>query len=559
MNWRFRLVLLLFIVCLLAILARLFYWQTARAEELVNLGEDQYGYRMKLTPTRGEIRTADGFAIAANSLSYLVYANPKEIKNKDQTAQLLSPLLQTDSATISALLSIDKFWVALKNQVTPDKKAAIEKLQIPGVGFEEQELRYYPEASTAAKLLGFVGKDDQGNQQGYSGLEGYYDKQLRGKEGYVSQIHDAFGNPIIAQMNTQESAIDGRDLNLYLDRTIQFMLEKELKDGLEKYGADSDMAAVIDPKTGGILAMAAYPSYDPAHYADYTDDLYRNPFISDTYEPGSTFKPLIMAGALDSGLITPDTHCPKCSGPVSVGGYDIHTWDDKYRPNETMTKILEQSDNVGMVYISELLGHQRELSYINQFGIGQMTGIDLQGEVAPNLRPQNQWYPIDYATASFGQGISVTPIELLSAFTAIANNGKRMEPHVVKSVETPEGETIQIPPKVVDQPISEKTAKVMTEMMVDAVDNGESKWTKLDGYRIAGKTGTAQIPIAGHYDPNKTIASFIGFGPAENPRFLMLVIVDKPTTSIYGAETAAPIFFDIAKDILNYYGIPPTE
>src|SRR5581483_9552933 len=265
-------------------------------------------------------------------------------------------------------------------------------------------------------------------------------------------------------------------------------------------------------------------------------------------EPGSTFKSLIMAAALDAGVVKPDTKCPICEGPVSIGGYDIRTWDNNYFKDTNMVDVIQHSDNTGMVYVAEKLGLDRVLSYFNSFGIGKATGIDLQGEVSSYVKPRENWYPIDLATAGFGQGISVTPIELLDSFAAIANGGKRMEPHIVTQIQTPEGDTVAVMPKVLDSPISEKTSKVMTEILVNAVEKGEAKWTKLPGYRVAGKTGTAQIPIAGHYDPNKTIASFIGFAPADNPKFAMVVIIDRPTTSIYGAETAAPIFFDIAKD-----------
>jgi len=315
----------------------------------------------------------------------------------------------------------------------------------------------------------------------------------------------------------------------------------------------------MNPKSGAILAISAFPTFDPGTYKDYTDDLYRNPFISDTYEPGSTFKPLIMASAIDAGIVKPDTKCPICAGPVEIGGYEIRTWNNKYNANETMTDVIKHSDNTGMVYVGKSLGLNRMVSYLDKFGIGEMTGIDLQGEVLPNVRAKEDWYPIDLATASFGQGIVLTPIQLLTAFSAIANDGKRMEPHVVAKIQTSDGETVEIQPKILSNPISERASKIITEMMVNAVDNGEAKFAKPKGYRIAGKTGTAQIPVAGHYDANKTIASFIGFAPADDPKFLMLVIIDRPTTSIYGAETAAPIFFQVAKNILTYYGIPPTN
>ena len=212
-----------------------------------------------------------------------------------------------------------------------------------------------------------------------------------------------------------------------------------------------------------------------------------------------------------------------------------------------------------MVYVAQRLGLKRMLQYIDSYGIGQMTGIDLQGEMSPSIRPPEDWGDIELATASFGQGISVTPIELLTAFASLANDGKRMEPHVVAKVETPDGQTIPIRPKVVAQTVSPRTTKVMREILVNAVNNGEAKFAAPKGYRIAGKTGTAQIPIEGHYDPTKTIASFIGYAPADDPKFVMLIVYDRPSTSIYGAETAAPTFFSIAKKLLTYYGIPPTE
>ncbi len=432
-------------------------------------------------------------------------------------------------------------------------------LNINGIGFNNEPDRYYPEASMAAHLVGFTGKDKNGNPQGYFGLEGYYDRQLSGKSGFTIQVRDAWGNPIASKMKGSSSIIDGRSLILHTDRVIQFILEQELKAGIARYGAESGMIGIINPKTGGILGLGAFPSFDPRHYQDYTDKLYKNPFISDTYEPGSTFKSIIMSSAIDAGVISSDTICAICNGPVEIDGFTIRTWNNKYHPGSTMTETIQYSDNIGMVFAGRKLGLDRMLEYLKIFGFDSATGIDLQGETAPNLRPRNDWYKIDLATAAFGQGITVTPIGLLSAFAAIANEGIRMEPHVVESVETPSGENIKINPKVLSRPISVKTAKIMTEILVNAVDNGEAKWAKPKGYRIAGKTGTAQIALGGHYDANKTIASFIGFAPADDPKFVMLVILNKPTTSIYGSETAAPIFFNIARKLFTYYNIPPTE
>lgn len=558
-DWRYRFVLLFFSVLLLFVSVRLFYWQVVRAQELALLGQSQYGQNVKLLPKRGEVRTSDGFPLASNKVSYLVFANPKEILEKDKTSRLLSPILKKEVASISALLDMNRYWVALGSKVSSVDKDEIEKLNLPGIGFDDQSIRFYPEASIGAKLLGFVGKNELGDDVGQFGLEGYYDRQLRGKEGVAKQIHDALGRPILAKLNNTSGEIDGRDLILHVDRVLQFILEDELKTGVEQYGAVGGMAAMMDPKTGGILAMATFPSFDPEKYYEHSSEQFKNGFITDTYEPGSTFKPLIMAAAINEGVVKPDTVCPNCSGPVEIGGYEIKTWNDTYRQNLNMIEAIQYSDNTGMVFAGQKLGLDRMLEYFDRFGLGEATGIDLQGEVTPTIRPRSNWYPIDLATASFGQGISVTPIELLSAFASLANNGIRMEPHVVASVETPEGEVIAIPPKVVQRTVSEKTTKIMTEILVNAVEKGEAKWAKPEGYRIAGKTGTAQIPVEGHYDPNQTIPSFIGFAPADNPKFVMLVVLDRPTKSIYGSETAAPIFFRIARKALTYYNIAPTQ
>lgn len=559
MIGRIRFVLGLLIFCFCLIIIRLFYWQVVRAEELTAFGRAQYGASITLSQTRGEIKTSDGFPIATNKLSYLLFANPKEVKDKKQLANFLYENLSVDFASSSALLSSDKLWVPLKSKVDISTKEILEQKKLPGVGFEQQADRLYPEASLAASLIGFVGKDDLGEDKGYFGLEGFYDRQLKGRPGVAVQIHDALGRPILSQLNERSGAINGRSLITSIDRTVQFIAEKKLKEGIDRYGALGGMVGIIDPRTGSVIAMAAVPNFDPQKYWIYPDYLYKNPFVSNTFEPGSTFKSLIMSIALDSNVVTPQTRCPICSGPISIGGFEIKTWDGKYHKDPTMVEVIQRSDNTGMAFVGRSIGLARMLTYLDKFGIGKLTGIDVQGEVAPAIKEEDKWYPIDVMTASFGQGISVTPIELLVAFSAIANGGIRMEPHIVSKIETPEGETLTVQPKIASKPISGKTAKVMAEILVNAVEKGEAKWAKPKGYRIAGKTGTAQIPIAGHYDPNKTITSFIGFAPADNPKFAMLVIVDRPTTSSYGSETAAPIFFDIAKDILTYYAIPPSE
>ena len=559
MSWRYRFTFLVLAFAYGVIVSRLFYWQVIKADELSAMALSQYSGVRKLLSERGEIKTSDNFPMASNKVSYLVFANPKVIKDKKKITNTLSLHLKTDTSSISSLLSLDRFWVPIASNIDTKAKDAISNLRLDGIGFEQQFNRFYPEASMAAHLLGLVGKDTIGDDKGYFGLEGYYDRLLRGKEEYMVEIQDALGRPILSKMTKRSKRVGGSSLKLSVDRSIQFLVEQKLKKGIEKYGASSGMVGIMNPQNGGIIAMASFPSFSPDSYQGYKEELYKNPFISNTFEPGSSLKPLVMSAALDASVVTPKDKCNICGDPVTIGEYKLHTWNDKYFKDTNMIDVIRRSDNTGMVFVAQKLGVGRMISYLTKFGIGQLTDIDLQGEVAPSLKPKGEWYSVDLATAGFGQGISLTPIELLSGFSAIANKGKRMQPIVVTSVEMPDGKTIKIEPKMLSRPISEKTAKVMIEILVNAVNKGEAQWTKLKGYRIAGKTGTASIPVAGRYDPDKTIASFIGFAPADDPKFVMLVILDKPTTSIYASETAAPIFFDIAKDILSYYGVPPSE
>lgn len=558
MTGRFKLTVFVLMFSFFLVVLRLFYWQIVKAQELAQLGLSQYGATITLPPTRGEIKTSDGFPIAANKTSYLVFANPKEIKDKKKTVQILNQYLNVGVATTSAALQKDLFWVPIAHEIDLKLKEKLDELNLTGIGFEKEYTRFYPEASMAAQLVGFVGKDQDGRNKGYFGTEGYYDRLLRGKEGVAIQVHDAFGKPILAKVNPRSPQIEGSSLILTIQRPIQFLAERKLKEGIEKYSASSGMVGIMDPKSGNILAMASFPSFDPKKYQDFSPNLYKNPFISDRYEPGSTFKPIVMSSAFDSEAVLPATKCPVCAEPIEIGGYEIHTWNNKYYKDTNMIEVIQHSDNTGMVYVSQKLGLDKMLSYLGKFGIGSLTGIDLQGETAPGLKPRDSWYKVDLATVSFGQGISVTAIELLSAISAIANKGVRMEPHTVSAIETPDKKLVTVQPKVLSKPISEKSAKLMTELMVNAVNKGEASWTRTKGYRVAGKTGTASIPIQGHYDPNQTITSFVGFAPADDPKFVMLVVLNKPTTSIYGSETAAPIFFQIAKELFSYYNIAPS-
>jgi len=547
-----------FLICFLVIVARLFYWQVVKADTLRGEGREQSTLTLASIAKRGDVLFQDKFPIATNKVSYLLYVNPKKVDSFDHYGQLLSPILGVDAASISARLNQNLYWVSLQSRLSYDQKSQIDALKLPAVGFEQQTQRDYPEASMAAHLIGFVGKNQDGENQGYFGLEGYYDRQLKGRPGSIYLIKDALGNPILTDVR-EDKKIDGRTLITSVDRSVQYIADTALSQGLKKYDAEGATIIVMESKTGKILATSSYPKFDPEKYWEYEGKYYTSPIVSSLYEPGSTFKVLVMAAGIDSGLVKPDTKCPVCAGPVELGGYKIKTWNDQYYPNTTMTDVIQHSDNTGMVYVGQKLGIQRFTSYLKKFGIGNLTGIDIQGEVTEPIRPEKKWIPIDLATASFGQGISVTPIELITAVNALANDGKVMRPMVVDKIITPENETITMKPQMISQAVSPATAKVMTWVMVNAVEKGESQFAKIAGYNVAGKTGTAQIPVEGHYDPTNTNASFVGFFPAENPRITMLVVVHKPKSSIYGAETAAPIFFAVARELIQYYNIEPSK
>lgn len=584
---RLKILQFIYLLTILLIIARLWYWQILRSDDLTAKGEKQRNLSVNMVAPRGSVLFSDGTTLASNQPVFLIFALPKLIKDKNIFAKLLADEFWTEdhkadiekveeseakkekqvtADSIYKMISKDLFWVSLGRRVGVEEKSTVEKLNLVGIGFEPITARFYPEGSSSAHLLGFVGSDMYGAQTGYFGLEGFYNGELKGRDGLLQQERDAKGAPILIGDFLARESIPGKTLILNIDRTIQHIVEEKLQDGLVKYGAKGVGAIVMDPKNGNILAMASFPGYEPINPGSYPKENFKNPLIADSYEPGSTFKVLVMASALNENLLTQDTICNICDGPVSLGGYTIRTWDNHYRPNLSMTDVIVHSDNTGMVFVSQKLGLNKLFSYIQNFGFGKPTSIDLQDEESSDLREKRDWKDIDVATASFGQGIAVTAMQMVKAVGAIANSGKMMEPHIVKSIEESDGtlfgtrtKTYQIQPRTVGQPISTETAKKVTAMMVKAVDEGEAKFYKVKGYKVAGKTGTAQIPVAGHYDLSKTIASFIGFAPADDPRFIMLIRYSEPSASIFGAETAAPTFFDIAKQLFLYFNIPPQE
>lgn len=560
---RLHVVMLVFAVLFSLVLSKLFYWQIVKGSELKQEASYQYNGSKKITATRGSILANDGTWLVANRTNWLLFAEiPLLDKSSKDIANILAPLIvendypSEDEYKLGLLQEIDRLqemmdrkgaaWVPLKHRIPTDIKNKIEELNISGLGFDPEENRYYPEGSVSAQLLGFVGKDKDGNDTGYFGLEGYHNISLSGKDGFIQREKDLKGVPFVSSKTSEINSVPGTELVTYIDKRISNLADMKLREGIEKYGAKEGSVVIMDPKTGGILAMSSWPSYDPAKFNEYDGTLYRNPAISDNFEPGSVFKVIVMAAGIDAGVVEPDTKCDICDKPLKVDKYYIETWDNKYHPDSTMTDVIVHSDNVGMSFVAQRLGEDKVYEYLDKFGIGKLSGVDLQGESNVPLRKKGTWNIVDLVTSSFGQGVATTPIQLVRAVGAIANDGYLVTPQVVNNKKT---EMVQI--------ISKEAADKMTEIMMDSATHGEAKWADIKGFRVAGKTGTAQIPIAGHYDAEKTIASFIGFAPAEDPKFVMIVTLKEPQSSPWASETAAPLWYSISRDLFNYFGIQP--
>lgn len=577
MALRLKIVSIIYGTVVLAVLVKLFHWQIIKGSELSLQARSQQTSSEKISAHRGEILSSDGTAIASTREAWLLHANPSQVEESAKSiAETLAPIfveqpqeaspeaqamykqyLSNETNRITELLSDrEMVWVPIKSKLTTGVKNNIAEMNILGLNMERQEARFYPEGSAAAHLLGFVGKDDAGNDKGYFGLEGYYQLSLAGKPGFRVREANALGAPILVGSGREMSASEGVNLVTTIDKTVQLLAEKELNKGIEKYGAKAGTVIIMNPKTGGIMAMASAPSYDPEKYYNYNDELFRNPSIADSFEPGSIFKPIVMAAGIDAGVVEPSSVCDICSSAYKIDKYFIRTWNNEYHANSTMTDVLKHSDNVGMVYVGNKLGIDKLHQYLVDFGFGSQTGIDLQGEMTPVLRSRESWSVVDLATAAFGQGVAATPIQIVRAIGALANEGKILVPKVVAALSL-DGWNEELPVVEGRQIISKETAEKIVGMMEVAAEDGEAKWAIPKGFRIAGKTGTAQIPVEGHYDEDKTIASFVGFAPANDPKFVMLVTLREPESSQWASETAAPLWFGIAKELFRHLNIRP--
>lgn len=554
---------------LTAIVIRFFYWQVIQAKSLQAEAENQYERTLTFSGSRGEIFTADKYPLVTNEPTYRLFAQPhlmtlppdsvskdlSQILAKQQTASSGAEL-KMRSEIFEKITKPNTKWIGLYPTVTNDSKQKIEALKIDGIGFDPYERRAYPEASLAAHITGFVGKNDDGLETGYFGIEGALEKELQARSNTTSVLTDALGLRILGSGVSRGAPLTGRSVVTTIRRDVQFILEENLRDAIVQYGAKSGEIIVMDPSTGKIMGLAAYPSYDQSTFYNYPPEYYKNPSITNLYEPGSTFKVLTVAAGIDSGVITPETSCTKCSGPRIFGEYEINTWNDQYNPGISIEQGLAKSDNTAMIFVAELIGKEKFVNYLKKFQIGEPLNIDLQEDTDTPF--EENLGPVELATTSFGQGILVNSLQLMRAIGAIANGGKLMRPIIVESVSDPfTGEIVKTPVVSEAQVISQASAATVTKMMVTAAEAGEAQWIASKIHKVAGKTGTSQVAEGGKYNESKTIASFIGFAPPQDPKFIMLVKLEEPTSSPWAAETAAPLWYKIADKLFLLFNIPP--
>lgn len=545
----------------LVLLGRLAYWQVWRHGDMTSLAAAYHDDTVQLPAVRGDILDRNGALLVTNTPVFSIFASPDQISGSDRQniADRLSTVLQLAPDDILSKLATTRKFVYLARRVPAAVAQQLDQLKLPGIGKIAETQRTYvdggvPGTSLAANLLGFANNQGVGNY----GVEGYYDKTLHGQDGFEATVRDLANRPIVLSDRQRKDPVNGMTLQLSLDSTIQVVAERALADGVQKYQAQSGSLIIMEPNTGRIVAWADVPSYNANDFATTTTDLFRDPIVSDLYEPGSVMKVVTLSGALDTHAITPDYRFNE-TGTAVVGGYAIHNWDGRAHGMVTMTQVLENSLNVGAIKAEQLEGSAAFYQYLQKFGIGTPTGIDVAAETAASLADLSKWKASQLATASFGQGVDATPIEMLAAVNAVATGGNYVWPHVVDAFIDGNGVRHPVQPRVVRQVISAKTAQQMQQMMVGVVEHGSGFAAKIDGFKnhIAGKTGTASIPENGTYLKDQTIGSFVGFVPVEHPQFIMLVITRKPQILYEGAYVAAPIWKSVASALITQWQIAP--
>ena len=551
------------LLCIAVVLVgRLFFLQIIDKSDLQAKNLSQVQVDRKLQSPRGTIYDRNGRPLAMSVVTKSLYADPKMIdRPTDEIADLIEPYVTMAKGDIVKSLQEDTAFVWIDRMMEPEKSKAIAQLikekKLKGLNFVEESKRYYPNGNLAAQVLGFVGTDDKGLE----GLEMVLDDELKGGIQKELVATDRNGNAIFGSVLSKYLPDKGKSVTLTIDASIQFIAERALDKAMEDTGAKHASVIVMDPKSGEILAMANRPTYDPNHYSQSSDEAFKNIAVTNLYEPGSTFKPLVASAALASGKWKLD-QVYNDKGAFVANGHVMQNWNGEGYGPVKLIDILKFSINTGMAEIGTTTGADILSKYVRDYGFGSTTGIELPGEGAGILYEPEDMSKLDVATMSIGQGIAVTPLQMVRAFGAVANGGKMMRPHIIKSYSNVKGDiTSTTDPEVVGQPIPEETAKIIADILEKEVSEGGGSKALVEGYHFGGKTGTAEKLdtkrggyLAGHY-----IASFIGFGPVEDPKFVVLVAIDDHQKgSIYGGQIAAPVFKNIMSQLVRYYQMSPS-
>lgn len=569
-KWRLQILALLILFLGASIVFKLYVLQVARYGNYAALAGNQHDRTTEIAASRGEIFLQDEgdelYPLAVNRRLQMAYAVPSEVKDLDSSVVSLGAILGLDQGLLKMKLGNEKdMFEILKHKLSDDEVLKIKEARLAGVYLTPENFRYYPGGELASQLVGFVGSNGD-EQKGMYGLESFWEKELKGQPGQLVQEGDSRGRWIPISDRQLQPARNGVDLILTINRTVQFEVEKILKRAMEKFSADSGTVIVMEAKTGKILAMANQPSFDPNDFSK-TEDIstFSNPAVSQPYESGSVFKAFTEAIGLDTGKIVP-TSTYVDTGVVNEAGYSIRNSDLKANGVQTMTQVLEKSLNTGVIYIEKLAGNRLFSDYVKRFGFGQKTAIDLPGELSGNvLNLSDPKININFFTAAFGQGITVTPVQLVAGYGALANGGVLMKPQIVDKLRHADGRIEEIKPQEVRQVISKTTSDQMGDMLRSVVINGHGKRADVPGYLVGGKTGTAQIAKVGEkgYAQGMNIGSFAGFAPinapGNEPEFVVLVKIVNPKGVEWAESSAAPAFGQVMKFLLEYYKVKPTE
>ncbi|NLY89104.1 MAG: PASTA domain-containing protein [Firmicutes bacterium] len=532
---------------------RLFFIQVIRAGYYQQIAEDQRLRDIPLQPKRGIIFDRNHRPLAMSFNADCIYAIPAQVREAKETAKTVAGILNMPEKRVYSLLTRNLSFVWLKMKATPEEADLIRRARLPGIKVIPKAQRFYPQGKLAAQVLGFVGIDNQGLE----GLERYYDAHLRGIPGSQQAEFDSRGQSIPLGERRYIPPQDGSSIVLTIDERIQHIAERELEKAVLEQGAKRGTIIVMDPMNGEILAMASFPGFDPNSYQEYPAALWRNWAVTDQYEPGSTFKILTAAAALEEGIVRRNSVFFD-PGYIMVDKARLSCWRAGGHGRQTFLEATENSCNPVFATLALRLGKEKLYSYLEAFGFGSRSGIDFPGEGRGIVPPLARVKNVELATIGFGQGISVTPLQLLQALSVIANGGCLLQPRLVREVRSPGGEVVEkYEKKVIRRVISQETAKETALLLESVVEHGSGNRAQIPGYRVAGKTGTAQKPVGGIYGAER-VASFLGFSPVENPRVAVIVILDEPQGLVkYGGVIAAPVFAAVVRDILYYLGVPP--